>query len=276
MKHPLFFGLHAKPSKYFKRLLMLLPFILLIGLYLYASHLRLSENPQDKLLPSLSSMLDGINRVAFEEDKRSGDILLWKDTFSSLKRLIYGVSLALLTAMLLGLYMGLYKGFDALLSSFIVFVSMIPPLAILPILFISLGVGEVAKVALIFFGTFPILTRDILLAVKQIPQQQIVKSLTLGATSSAIAYRIVLPQVFPRAINSVRLVLGSAWLFLIAAEAIASTDGLGYRIFLVRRYLAMDIIIPYVLWITLLGFCFDFLLRKLNRLLFPWYEVKTQ
>jgi NitT/TauT family transport system permease protein len=152
---------------------------------------------------------------------------------------------------------------------------MIPPLAILPILFISLGVGEVAKVALIFLGTFPVLTRDIFLAVKQIPQQQIVKSLTLGATSSAIAYRIVLPQVFPRAINSVRLVLGSAWLFLIAAEAIASTDGLGYRIFLVRRYLAMDIIIPYVLWITLLGFCFDFLLRKLNRLLFPWYEVKT-
>jgi NitT/TauT family transport system permease protein len=254
---------------------MLLPFLLLIGLYLYASHIRLADNPQDKLLPSVSSMLDGINRMAFEEDKRSGDILLWKDTYSSLKRLFYGVSLALLTATMLGLYMGLYKGIDALLSSFIVFVSMIPPLAILPILFISLGVGEVAKVALIFLGTFPVLTRDIFLAVKQIPQQQIVKSLTLGATSSAIAYRIVLPQVFPRAINSVRLVLGSAWLFLIAAEAIASTDGLGYRIFLVRRYLAMDIIIPYVLWITLLGFCFDFLLRKLNRSLFPRYEVKT-
>jgi NitT/TauT family transport system permease protein len=255
---------------------MLLPFLLLIGLYLYASHIRLADNPQDKLLPSVSSMLDGINRMAFEEDKRSGDILLWKDTYSSLKRLFYGVSLALLTATMLGLYMGLYKGIDALLSSFIVFVSMIPPLAILPILFISLGVGEVAKVALIFLGTFPVLTRDILLAVKQIPQQQIVKSLTLGATSSAIVYRIVLPQIFPRAINSVRLVLGSAWLFLIASEAIASTDGLGYRIFLVRRYLAMDIIIPYVLWITLLGFCFDFLLRKLNRSLFPWYEVKTQ
>lgn len=275
MKSPLFFGLHAKPPITVKRMLMVIPFILLIGLYLYASHARLAENPQDKLLPSVSSMLDGINRMAFEEDRRSGDILLWKDTFSSLKRLIYGVSLALLTALMLGLYMGLYRGLNALMSSFIVFISMIPPLAILPILFISLGVGEVAKVALIFMGTFPILTRDIFLAVKQVPQQQIVKSLTLGASASAIAYRIVLPQIFPRAINSVRLVLGSAWLFLIAAEAIASTDGLGYRIFLVRRYLAMDIIIPYVLWITLLGFCFDFILRKLNQLLFPWYEVKT-
>jgi NitT/TauT family transport system permease protein len=254
---------------------MAIPFVLLIMFYLYASQARLVDNPQDKLLPSVSSMVDGMSRMAFEEDKRSGDILLWKDTLSSLKRLVYGVSLALFTALMLGLYMGLYRGFDALMSSFIVFVSMVPPLAILPILFISLGVGEVAKVALIFLGTFPVLTRDILLAVKQIPQQQIVKSLTLGASASAITYRIVLPQILPRAINSVRLVLGSAWLFLIAAEAIASTDGLGYRIFLVRRYLAMDIIIPYVLWITLLGFCFDFLLRKLNQIFFPWYEVKA-
>jgi len=276
LNSPLIFGLHAKPPKFIKRILMLVPFILLISLYLYASHLRLIDNPQDKLLPSISSMLKGINQVAFEEDKRSGDILLWKDTFSSLTRLFYGVSLALLSALIFGLYMGLYRGVDVLFSSFVVFLSMVPPLAILPILFISLGVGEVAKVALIFMGTFPVLTRDIFLAVKQIPPQQIVKALTLGASSAAITYRIVLPQIFPSAINSTRLVLGSAWLFLIASEAIASTDGLGYRIFLVRRYLAMDIIIPYVLWITLLGFCFDFLLRQLKQRLFPWYEVKSE
>lgn len=276
MKHSLFFGLHAKPPKQLKRILLLLPFMVLIGLYLYSSHLRLLDNPQDKLLPSISTMLDSINRIAFEEDKRSGKILLWNDTQSSLTRLLYGTVLALFSALLLGLYMGLYRGIEALLSSFMVFISMVPPLAILPILFISLGVGEVAKIALIFIGTFPILTRDIYLAIQQIPQQQIVKSLTLGASSPAIAYRIILPQILPRAINSLRLVLGSAWLFLIAAEAIASTDGLGYRIFLVRRYLAMDVIIPYVLWITLLGFSFDFLLRKLNRFLFPWYNAEAK
>ena len=63
-----------------------------------------------------------------------------------------------------------------------------------------------------------------------------------------------MPQVMPRLIDTVRLALGGAWLFLIAAEAIASTEGLGYRIFLVRRYLAMDVILPYVAWITFLGF----------------------
>ncbi|MCK5871990.1 MAG: ABC transporter permease [Methylococcales bacterium] len=253
---------------------MILPFAFFVGLYLYASHLRLLENPQDKLLPSVSSMLDAIERMAFERDRRTGDILLWKDTFSSLTRLFSGVSLSLFSALVLGLYMGLYRWVEASFSSFVVFLSMIPPLAILPILFVSLGVGEVAKVALIFIGTFPILVRDIFLAVKKIPQEQITKALTLAASPAAVMYRIILPQILPSAINSIRLVLGSAWLFLIASEAIASTDGLGYRIFLVRRYLAMDIIIPYVLWITLLGFCFDFILKKGKKKLFPWYEVK--
>jgi NitT/TauT family transport system permease protein len=62
-----------------------------------------------------------------------------------------------------------------------------------------------------------------------------------------VVYRVILPQVMPRLLDAVRISLGAAWLFLIAAEAIASTDGLGYRIFLVRRYLAMDVIIPCVL-----------------------------
>ncbi|MNP04012.1 putative aliphatic sulfonates transport permease protein SsuC [compost metagenome] len=84
--------------------------------------------------------------------------------------------------------------------------------------------------------------------------------------------RVVLPQLLPRLLISLRLMLGSAWLFLIAAEAIASTDGLGYRIFLVRRYLAMDVILPYVVWITLLAWLMDWGLKQLTRRAFPWYE----
>ena len=70
--------------------------------------------------------------------------------------------------------------------------------------------------------------------------------------------------------------LGAAWLFLIAAEAIASTDGLGYRIFLVRRYLSMDIILPYVAWITLLAFMTDYVLKQLALKLFPWFYAQDK
>ncbi len=81
---------------------------------------------------------------------------------------------------------------------------------------------------------------------------------------------MVLPQVLPRLIGAVRLSLGPAWLFLIAAEAIASDVGLGYRIFLVRRYLAMDVILTYVVWITLLAYLLDLALRQLAKRSFPW------
>jgi NitT/TauT family transport system permease protein len=139
-------------------------------------------------------------------------------------------------------------------------------------MFIVAGIDEFAKIVLIIIGIFPVISRDIYLAVVKIPREQITKALTLGATELGVVYRIVLPQIMPRLLDSVRLALGAAWLFLIASEAIASTDGLGYRIFLVRRYLAMDVIIPYVLWITMLGFLFDWLLRLAVTKYYPWYH----
>jgi NitT/TauT family transport system permease protein len=78
----------------------------------------------------------------------------------------------------------------------------------------------------------------------------------------------------PRLIKSVRLMLGPAFLFLISAEAIAADVGLGYRIFLVRRYLSMDVILPYVAWITLLAFILDLLLGLFARKTFPWAYVE--
>ncbi|HAR04539.1 MAG TPA: lipid kinase, partial [Pseudomonas sp.] len=143
---------------------------------------------------------------------------------------------------------------------------------ILPILFIVFGLGELSKVMLIVIGITPILARDLEQRAREIPRELLIKAQTLGANTWTLILRLVLPQLLPRLLISLRLVLGSAWLFLIAAEAIASTDGLGYRIFLVRRYMAMDVILPYVAWITLLAWAMDFSLRRLTQLLFPWYE----
>lgn len=218
-------------------------------------------------------MAAAVERMAFTEDRRSGEFLMLKDTLSSLRRLLLGAALAAVVGLFLGLNMGLFPGMSATLSPFVTFLAMVPPLAILPILFITLGVDELAKVSLIFIGTAPMITRDIYLSTRKLPREQITKALTLGAGQLAIAYRIVLPQILPRLIDTVRLSLGAAWLFLIASEAIAATDGLGYRIFLVRRYLAMDVILPYVMWITALGFTMDWLLRGLLRWRFSWYLV---
>jgi NitT/TauT family transport system permease protein len=263
--------INRKPDRHISLLLMLLPFAIVLLAYVVGSEMRLAENPNDKLLPGLSSFTDAINRVAFEENKRSGEILLWVDTLSSLGRLACGMLAATVIGLVTGVLIGLLPLFRAGLLPFVTVFSMLPPLAVLPILFIVFGLGEFSKVMLIVIGITPIIIRDIALRVEEIPREQLIKAQTLGANSWQLAIRVILPQTLPRLIDAVRLTLGSAWLFLIAAEAIAAQSGLGYRIFLLRRYLAMDTILPYVAWITLLAFAIDFLLRKSQDKLFPWF-----
>ncbi len=263
------------PGRPLAVLLMALPFVLVLIAYALGSEARRAVNPSDKLLPAPTQIVETAVRMATQPDRRSGEIVFWKDTSASLKRLVMGVGIGAAIGLIFGLGIGLLPSAHALLNNFVAVLSMIPPLAVLPILFIIFGLGEVSKVALIAIGVTPFLIRDLAARTAELPSEQIVKAQTLGATSFVIGLRVALPQIMPRLIQAVRLALGPAWLFLIAAEAIASEDGLGYRIFLVRRYLAMDVILTYVIWITALAFMIDWLLRTASRRFFPWAEQAT-
>jgi len=266
--------MNSKPSRSIRLVLTLLPFVLLVIVYTLASDARLLENPSDKLLPAWSSFYDAIQRMAFEPSKRSGDYLLWVDTWASLQRLLLGVGISALIGLVLGVLNGMLPIMRVTFSPLITAISLIPPMAILPVLFIVFGLGELSKVMLIIIGISPILIRDLQMRTQSLPSEQLIKAQTLGANSWQIMIRVVLPQVLPPLFSAVRLTLGSAWLFLIAGEAIAATEGLGYRIFLIRRYLAMDVILPYVIWIALLAFVMDALLRLFSNRAFPWYHGK--
>lgn len=250
-----------------------LPFLILLFAYVVGSNARLTDNPDDKLLPAGTTLIETIRSYAFEEDRRSGEVLLWADTFASLERIAYALAISAAIGVAVGLAIGAVPLVRSIAAPFVAALSMIPPLAVLPILFIVVGLGEAAKITLIVVGVTPVIVRDLALRASELPQEQLIKAQTLGASSWLLATRIILPQLWPRLIDAVRLQLGCAWLFLIAAEAIASTEGLGYRIFLVRRYLAMDVIIPYVLWITLIAFTMDWSLRVLRARLFPWAQT---
>jgi NitT/TauT family transport system permease protein len=196
--------------------------------------------------------------------------VLWVDTAASLQRLAVGLGISLAVGLAAGLAIGLLPIAGAGFGTLIAVISMIPPMAVLPILFIVFGLGELSKVVLIVIGVTPTLIRDLSLEVSSMPQEQLIKAQTLGASTWQVAIRVVLPQLMPRLIKCARLMIGPAFLFLISAEAIAADVGLGYRIFLVRRYLSMDVILPYVAWITLLAFLIDFALAWIGRKAFPW------
>ncbi|ARU16197.1 ABC transporter permease [Croceicoccus marinus] len=251
-------------------LLGALPIVALVVLYLVAAGARHSVNPSDKILPLPSAMVEAMASLVAEPDRLSGDYLFWADTLASLTRLGIGLAISTLSALLVGLVLGILPPVRATFGPLVTGIAVIPPIALLPILFIAFGLGETAKVALIVVGIAPFMIRDIAAHIGALPREQIIKAQTLGANSWQVMLRVALPQAMPRLIQAVRLSLGPAWVFLISAEAIAADVGLGYRIFLVRRYLSMDIILPYVAWIALLAVVMDIALTRSSRRLFPW------
>ncbi len=250
-----------------------LPFVVLGIVYAMASHFRRIENPADKILPSLEAMGAAFWRAAFVPDRRSGDLLLWTDTIDSLFRLGVGMGVSTLIALSLGIAIGFIPHIRATLAPFVASISLIPPITVLPILFIVFGLGETSRIMLIVVGTAPVMVRATAQAVIDIPRELIIKAETLGAGVWQTIVRVVLPQILPKLVTAIRLGLVPAWIFLISAEAIVSTSGLGYRIFLVRRFLAMDLILPYVIWITVLAYLIDRLLLALSRRAFRWHHI---
>jgi len=278
--------IHAQPGRVAVQALSWFLFAVGLAAYFWISTARHRENADDRVTPTLLQMgkgfADAILKPA-EEDEVTADAdgqplltkirhsMLWKDTEATGRR--FAISLALLfPAVLLGLHMGMFPYVGTFFLRFVLFFDKIVALSLLPILFIAFGIDELAKVMLIVVGVAPTIILDAFNLTRGVPREQIVKGFTLGAGDFSVTYRIVFKQIFPRVLNSIRLNLKAVMLFLFAGEMIASSDGLAYRIALLRRHMGMDTIIPYVLWVALLLFLVDFGMRVLNRRLHPWFQ----
>ncbi len=279
-----FFSIYAKPSRTTTLVLSWLLFVAGISSYLYVADQRHKANAEERVTPTVAQMAhgmyDAVMKPAEEDENTSGDVsgfqqvrnsMLWKDTVATSRRFIISMVL-LLPAVLLGLHMSLFPYVGAFFLRFILFFDKIVALSLLPILFIAFGIDELSKIMLIVIGVTPTIVLDTFNLTNGVPNEQVVKAFTLGAGDFQVAYRVVLKQVWPRVLNSIRLNLKSVMLFLFAGEMIASTDGLAYRIALLRRHMGMDVIIPYVLWVALLLFLVDLGMRLVNRWLHPWFR----
>jgi len=272
MRHtPLLFGIHARPPGPLEWILPFVIPVVVFVVYDYYATVYLELNPQGKILPSFGMMGQRIWDLAFTLDPRAHVYLLWSDTLVSLIRFFTGLTLAAIVGLLLGMNMALFPGMRLLLLGTVVALSFIPMVAMLPILLIALGIGEEAKITLIFLGLVFFITRDMEGATRRLPKPLLDKARTLGASELALVYRIVFPMILPRLLESIRLNLGPAWLFLITGEAIAASQGLAYRIFLFRR-VGPDMagIIPYVAWIGILSFTTFYLILCLQKHLCGW------
>ena len=275
---------HTRPNRTTSLLLSWMLFSVGIGLYFYTSQKRHHQNPEDRVMPTVTQMFHGMTNASTnpaEDDDALPDnaslgqrlfgSMLWKDTVATSRRFIYSI-LLLIPAVILGLHMGLFPYVGVFFLRFVLFFDKIVALSLLPILFIVFGIDELSKIMLIVIGVTPTIILDTFNLTKGVPNEQIVKAFTLGANDFDVAYRVVMRQIAPRVLNSIRLNLKAVMLFLFAGEMIASTDGLAYRIALLRRHMGMDVIIPYVLWVALLLFLVDLAMRIANRKLHPWFQ----
>jgi NitT/TauT family transport system permease protein len=280
------FHIDAQPGRLASLTLSWILFATGVGLYFYTAHARHIDNPDDKVVPGLRQLATGIGDAFLKPDaeedtppapdnaslrQRLFSSMLWTDTEASARRFGWSI-LLLIPAVLLGLHMGMFPVVGQFFLRFILFFDKIIALSVLPILFIAFGIDELSKIMLIVIGVTPTIILDTFNLTKSVPREQIVKGLTLGAHDFGVTYRIVLRQIMPRILNSIRLNLKAIMLFLFAGEMIASQDGLAFRIALLRRHMEMGVIIPYVLWVALLLFLVDLAMRLLNRTLHPWFR----
>ena len=277
-------GIQVRPARIWATCLSWVLFALGIAIYAQFSIARHKDNPEDRVVPSFTQLKEGLKASVLEpaeEDdpldagvsgyERVRHSMIWKDTAASAKRFLIALAL-LIPAVLLGLHMAVFPYAGALFQRFVLFFDKIVALSLLPILFIVFGIEEWSKIMLMVIGVAPTIILDTCNIAKSVPREQIVKAFTLKSSNFDVAYRIVLKQVLPQIINSLRLNLKPLALFLFAGEMIASTDGLAYRIALMRRHMCMELILPYLLWVALLLFLMDAALRFANRRLHPWYQ----
>ncbi len=189
-------------------------------------------------------------------------------------RVVGGFVIAAVFAVPLGILMGAFKGVEAFFEPFISFARYLPASAFIPLLILWAGVGEAQKLAVILIGSFFQIVLMVAVIVGGSRMDLVEASKTLGAKRSGIVLRVLLPGASPQIAETLRLVLGWAWTYVIVAELIGAQSGIGHMIMDSQRLLDTGQMIFGIVVIGLIGLVSDFLFKQANARLYPWYFLK--
>ncbi|HEY9805224.1 MAG TPA: ABC transporter permease [Candidatus Obscuribacterales bacterium] len=199
---------------------------------------------------------------------QSGELI--SDLIASLSRVIWGFLASAIISVPLGLLIGSFKSIEGLLEPILSLLRYMPTAAFIPLIILWVGIDEPAKIAIIFLGTFFYNVLMIADAVKFVPSDLINVSYTLGAKGKDIFCDIIFPATLPNIIDTLRINIATAWNFVVIAELIAASSGLGYRILVAQRAYQTDAIFVGIIVIGLIGLLIDFSFKLLFRLVVPW------
>jgi NitT/TauT family transport system permease protein len=185
-------------------------------------------------------------------------------------RVVGGFVIAAALALPLGIAMGAYKPVEAFFEPFVSFARYLPASAFIPLLILWAGIGEAQKLAVIFIGSFFSLVLMISVVVGNTRRDLVEAAYTLGSSDASLVRRVLVPGAAPEIAEILRTVLGWAWTYVIVAELIGASSGIGHMITDSQALLATDQIIFGIIVIGLIGLVSDFVFKAANRKLFPW------
>ncbi|MDB4868288.1 MAG: transporter permease [Cohnella sp.] len=214
-------------------------------------------------LPSPSRIIQSGFKL-FTEFHFIGDIL------ATVLRVFEGFILALILGVILGLLIGTFKVVEAFFEPMISFIRYMPVSAFIPLFILWIGVGDSEKVLVIFFGSIFSIILMVAVEVGTVRSELLEASFTLGSTPFGVLRSVILPASMPGIMEIARLVLGWAWTYIVVAELVASSSGIGHVIIESQRMLRTSNIIFGILTIGILGLITDLVLKLIIRKMFPW------
>jgi NitT/TauT family transport system permease protein len=206
--------------------------------------------------------------IAAIEMFKSGEI--YGDIGISFSRVFFGFMLAAIIGVPLGILMGSLRIMEGAFEPVIGFIRYMPASAFIPLFILWIGLGEMEKVTVIFFGTFFQLTLMVMDVTKNVQNDLVEVSYTLGAKKSQVFRKVILPASMPGIVDTLRITFGWAWTYLVVAELVGASSGLGFMIMQASRFLNPEKIIVGILIIGILGLITDLIFKAIYRSSFSW------
>jgi NitT/TauT family transport system permease protein len=197
------------------------------------------------------------------------------DVLISVGRIAASFTAACLIAIPLGILMGSFHVFESFFNPFVSAWRYLPAPSFIPVLLMWFGTGEGPKLALLFIGVVFFLITLVMDHTKNVRSELIETALTLGARRGQVLRTVIVPAVAPNVLTAMRQMLAVSWTYLVIAEIVASTTGIGAMMMRARRFLHTDEIMAGIIIIGALGLIADLLFRMLNRWLFPYQQEQA-
>lgn len=217
---------------------------------------------QQKFLPSVEQVVGKIWYLLTEKNYLA-------DIGKSVYRIYVSFAAACLLAVPLGVLMGSFVKLRALVNPTVGGLRYLPAASFVPLLLVYFGPTDFAKMALLFLGCVFFLIALILDNVLAVPKEFVESAQTMGASRRHIVLRVTFPAAAPQILDSMRNMIAVSWTYLVIAEIVAATDGIGAVMMRAARFLHVDIIMGGILTIGVLGVLTDISFRVASRLLFP-------